>query len=98
MRIFLLLFGMGPKRVSHTETRTDPMVLENRVVREYLDIRREKKRKSWVKTQQREMSRFVFVSRFISVFISRRIRWEGRFHARERTGIHGRFGWERLKE
>jgi len=44
MRIILLLFGMGPKLVTHTETRIQPKVLENRVAREYLVIRREKER------------------------------------------------------
>jgi hypothetical protein len=43
MRILLLLFGMGPKLVSHTETRTKPKVIEKRVLRGYLEIRREKK-------------------------------------------------------
>jgi hypothetical protein len=50
MKILLPLFGMGPKRVSHTETRTQPKVLENRVVREYMEIRREKKKKRWENT------------------------------------------------
>jgi hypothetical protein len=45
MRILFLLFGVGPKLVSHTETKTQPKVLENRRVREYLEIRRKKKRK-----------------------------------------------------
>jgi hypothetical protein len=51
VRILLLLFEMGPKRVSNTEKRTQTIVLDNRIVREYLEIRRDKKRKSWVKTQ-----------------------------------------------
>jgi hypothetical protein len=33
---------MGPKLVSHTETRIQPKVPENRVVREYFEIRRGK--------------------------------------------------------
>ena len=33
---------MGPKLVSHTETRIQPKVPENRVVREYFEIRRVK--------------------------------------------------------
>jgi len=36
------LFGMGPKLVSHTETRIQPKVTENRVVIEYFEIRRGK--------------------------------------------------------
>jgi hypothetical protein len=44
MRIILLLFGMGPKLVTHTETRIQTKVLENRVAREYFDIRKEKER------------------------------------------------------
>jgi len=44
MRIILLLFGMGPKLVTHTETKIQPKVLENRVAREYLEIRRRKER------------------------------------------------------
>jgi len=47
------LFGMGPKLVTHTETKIQPKVRENRVAREYLEIRRRK---------ERGMSRFVFVS------------------------------------
>jgi hypothetical protein len=35
---------MGPKLVTHTETRIQPKVLEDRVAREYLVIRREKER------------------------------------------------------
>jgi hypothetical protein len=44
MRITLLLFGTGPKLVTHTETRIQPKVPENRVAREYLKIRREQER------------------------------------------------------
>jgi hypothetical protein len=44
MRIILLLFGICPKLVTHTEIRIEPKVLENRVAREYLGIRRRKER------------------------------------------------------
>jgi hypothetical protein len=36
---------MGPKLVCHTETKIQPKVPENRVVREYLKIRRGKEDK-----------------------------------------------------
>jgi hypothetical protein len=42
MRIILFFFGMGPKPVSHTETSTGLRVLENRVMREYMEIRSKK--------------------------------------------------------
>ena len=45
MRILLFFFGTGPKLVTHTETRLQPKVLENRVVKEYLEIRRKKEDK-----------------------------------------------------
>ena len=35
---------MGPKLVTHTETRIEPKVLENRVARDYMEIRRKKER------------------------------------------------------
>ena len=35
---------MGPKLVTHTEIRIEPKVLENRVARDYLVIRRENER------------------------------------------------------
>jgi len=44
MRIILLLFGMCPKLVTHTETRIEPKVLDKRVARDYLLSRREKER------------------------------------------------------
>jgi len=50
IRIILLLFGMGPRLVSHTETRIQPEVPENRVVREYFEIRTGKKIR-WENTQ-----------------------------------------------
>jgi hypothetical protein len=44
MRILLLLFGMGPKLVSHTETRTQHKVPEKRVVRKSLEIKEGKEK------------------------------------------------------
>jgi hypothetical protein len=44
MRIIWLLFGMGHKLVINTETRIQSKVLENRVAKEYLEIKREKER------------------------------------------------------
>jgi len=44
MRIVLSLFSMGPKLVTHTETRIQPKVMEHCVAREYLEIGREKER------------------------------------------------------
>ena len=35
---------MGPKLVTHTETRIEPKVLENRVARDCMEIRRKKER------------------------------------------------------
>jgi hypothetical protein len=43
-KISIALFGKDPKLVTHTETRIQPKVLENRVAREYLEIMREKER------------------------------------------------------
>ena len=35
---------MGPKLVTHTETRIQPKLLDKRVAKEYLEMRREKER------------------------------------------------------
>ena len=76
---------MGPKLVTHTETKIQPKVRENRVAREYLEIRRRK---------ERGMSRFVFVSQHhYNVNIKEDMMGGTDFvHAREEKFIEGSDG------
>jgi hypothetical protein len=78
-RITLFLFVVGPKLVSHTETRIQPKVLEKRVVREYLEIRREKDREVLrILSNEECHDLYLYLSpNIITMFISRRIRWVG---------------------
>jgi len=65
---------MYPKLVPHTETRIQPKVLENCVVREYLESRRKKERKVGRLLSNEECHDFYLFTNIITMFISRRIR------------------------
>jgi hypothetical protein len=74
---------MCPKLVTHTETRIQTKVLENRVARDYLDNRKEKERYGGRILSNEECHNLYLSPNIIALFISRRIRWVGQISCME---------------